>query len=559
MEKISRIKYGSEIPFELTVAMTGSGKSTLIKSKIEDIVIHQELPFLIVDLQGDLCSLSVLKDKYCSLSQEFKSKADVKIYTPGSDLGFPLSLNPFTTTNDVYELEEQASAITDILNTSDKKTKNGLKALIGHTLGKYPQISSFSDLAKHLQHTSMEKDFCPQSLVEKTIFECNAFSWGVRNLIFEKGEKLDIQKFFSKTEEGKIPVSIIYLNELRDEHQKQFFMQLLVKELHSWMIKNPPNIVNNQTVTKGVFVLDECKRFIPAVSKPIAKEPITYLLQEMRKYGVTPFIATQSPGKIDYECVGTTSSKYIGRMESPQEIEKVLKFLNASDDKAKVLRKLIPQLRVGEFLHISKEFQDIVVYVSRNSYTLNRPLREAEIKRICDRKKEREIKSLDTFITETLEIEEKPTLEKKKEKRKKKKKIVKQKKVIQKESLIAIRFPEHSPEKEEVETEKEKEIIKEMFQDNFILKNLITNRKDALSFKYLAYQDLSLTSPLGEIPDFVSLMHDALDEVSCLDGSDGFFEKRNKRTEGKKYIADFKKKIYRTLLDEVDIFLLTLK
>ena len=74
---------------------SGSGKTWLGKKIIEEALI-QGFPALMIDPQGDLCSI-VLPDDETSKYADLVKRINWKIYTPGSEKGIKLSINPLET------------------------------------------------------------------------------------------------------------------------------------------------------------------------------------------------------------------------------------------------------------------------------------------------------------------------------------------------------------------------------------------------------------------------------------------------------------------------------
>jgi hypothetical protein len=73
--------------------------------------------------------------------------------------------------------------------------------------------------------------------------------------------------------------------------------------------------------------LDEARDFIPAgASQPPAKQPLIRLFAQGRKYGVSGLLCTQSPRSVDYNVFGNCSTKFIGRLESAQDVDRVAEW-----------------------------------------------------------------------------------------------------------------------------------------------------------------------------------------------------------------------------------------
>ncbi len=80
--------------------------------------------------------------------------------------------------------------------------------------------------------------------------------------------------------------------------------------------------MKNKFLKCGYFI-DEISPWIPPVKKPLCKESFERLFKESRKFGVSLIVATQSPGDIDYKVIAQVSTTLLGKIQTPQEIEKI--------------------------------------------------------------------------------------------------------------------------------------------------------------------------------------------------------------------------------------------
>jgi DNA helicase HerA-like ATPase len=97
---------------------------------------------------------------------------------------------------------------------------------------------------------------------------------------------------------------------------------------------------------QAVFLFDEADVYLPATTKPATKEPMEDLLKRARSAGVGIFLATQSPGDLDYKCKENITTWLIGRVKEPRAIEKLKPMLASA--RADVADKLAGQ-STGQF------------------------------------------------------------------------------------------------------------------------------------------------------------------------------------------------------------------
>src|SRR5690606_25742517 len=83
---------------------------------------------------------------------------------------------------------------------------------------------------------------------------------GARRLLFHEGLSLDIDLLLglgdaSAPLPGKTRLSIIYLNSLNTQEDKEFFVAALTERLYTWMLRNP------STEPQALFYIDEVAPF----------------------------------------------------------------------------------------------------------------------------------------------------------------------------------------------------------------------------------------------------------------------------------------------------------
>ncbi len=379
---------------------SGSGKTVLSKVIIEELALNG-IPVIAVDPQGDLASLALAGDPKDleehgldpETAKKFKETVRVNIYTPISSKGIPISLNPLDIGKlDAPEeelipiLHQIASSITKLLgyittNDKGKAAETILYTILKDSHDKGTIISNFSDLAELIKNIpedlkdelhefiSNEKEF------DQLIRKIRYMTVGEKELLFNFGTPLDIASLLAK-QDGRTTISIIYLNTLTNQEEKEFFVSILTTRLYQWMLQNP-----SESLSCGYFI-DEIAPFIPAGSeKPIPKPILKMLFKQARKYGVACLIATQNPGDIDYKAFAQFGSWAIGRLTVKQDqkkVENALKSLTAENFTEK-----LPALKPGNFIlfspDISKRLLEIKV---RWLYTVHKTMTDIDIKRI---------------------------------------------------------------------------------------------------------------------------------------------------------------------------------
>jgi len=354
---------------------SGSGKTVCGKVFIEEIS-RNKIPSIIVDPQGDLASLIMAShedevdyDEHPELTpemvKEFREKTEVRIFTPASDKGLPLSINPLKPlppgldhAEHITTIDQMAGGLCQILDYNLKKddgksAKSYMNMLLTAMHDKEIVMKDFKELADFVYDPSKlmkgadlktadrlmakgDREKLGQRLISMTI--------GANKLLFNYGTAVDIDTFMKPVEKGKTPINVVYLNTLTDEAAKQFFLLVISREIYNWMLSNPSKNV------QLFYYIDEVAPYLPPMKSPPPKETIMLLFKQARKYGVSLMIASQNFSDVDYKIAAQCNTKIIGRLGSNQDREKMKKTLAGEDPRA--AERIVNQLQnvsAGQF------------------------------------------------------------------------------------------------------------------------------------------------------------------------------------------------------------------
>jgi hypothetical protein len=142
---------------------------------------------------------------------------------------------------------------------------------------------------------------------------------------------------------GRVRLSIISTKFIGDNAAVDFWVARLLGELGRWASRSPADAL------QAVVFLDEADIYLPAQSKPATKEPMLDLLKRGRSAGLGVFLATQSPGDLDYKCRDNIRSWYVGRVAEKTAVDKMKPLL--SECRINVGAKLA-QAKTGEFFKL---------------------------------------------------------------------------------------------------------------------------------------------------------------------------------------------------------------
>lgn len=363
---------------------SGSGKTVACKVLTEELAL-QGIPMIVFDPQGDIASLinpetddELLASKGLNpdVRNVFAEKTEVLIWTPGSSKGLPLSINPLQF-DDTDELDAEdrlrflsstAKNVVELIgydsdNDDGKAAESVLATVFDYCFQKKIRLDGFGsliDLLSDLPESVNELviNISSQKTMTELMRKLRFLTIGSRKLIFETGYPANIDALLGLGEHstGKTRISIIYLNTLSSQEEKEFFMANITQMLYAWMLRNP--LQSGQDGLQAVLYIDEIAPFLPPVKMPSCKESLMLLFKQARKYGVGCLIATQNPGDIDYKSIAQISTYLIGSLKTKQDLGKIeTRVESMAPQTAAEIMQTIPALKKGNFLLLSPDLE----------------------------------------------------------------------------------------------------------------------------------------------------------------------------------------------------------
>jgi hypothetical protein len=389
---------------------SGSGKTVACKVLVEEFG-RNRVPVIAFDPQGDIASLAANAD-YDSLVEygidrelydSFTDQTEVLIWTPGSSKGLPLCINPlqfegiekFNKEDQLRFLSATAKNIAGLLgydlDTDDGKSVDSvLTEIFSYCIDNKIRLEKFKNLISILKnipgdvHDNIEL-ICTPKLIKDLQRKVSLLTTGSRRLIFETGTPANIDTLLGiDSDNGKTRISVIYLNTLSTQEEKEFFVSSITQLMYQWMLLHP--LQGGQEGLQCLYYLDEIAPYIPPVKKPACKESLMTLFKQARKYGIGCLIATQNPGDIDYKAIAQFSTTNLGSLTQKQDLKKVQPRLESSitEDSDKIMSKL-PGLAPGHFLLISPDYNNKVLEITtRRLITQHITLSEDKLKNYID-------------------------------------------------------------------------------------------------------------------------------------------------------------------------------
>jgi hypothetical protein len=417
------------------IGMTGSGKTGLGIGLIEEAAIDN-IPSIIIDPKGDMGDLCLTDPDFSAERFEpwVRDEADAKgedaavyaqkiasmwkegiesweqsservarfaavqkrIYTPGSSAGLPVNILSSLETPPAEIMEES-----DTFASYLKSTTVSLLSLIGEdtdALDSPEYILLAQILSKAWvsgEDMSIEKiigqiitpsfkkigvlpleDFFPQDKRFKLATKFNALLASPSFSLWMQGENLDIQKLLYD-ENGKAKISVFSIAHLNDE-ERMFFVTLLLNKYIAWMRRQ-----SGTSRLRTVLYMDEIYGFFPPLKNPPSKEPMLLLLKQARAFGIGVVLSTQNPVDLDYKGLSNIGTWFIGRLQTNQDIERVIAGLGGqigSSFEKNEIKTLLANLQKRTFFLKSAHLEDIRLFSTRwvLSY-LKGPLKKEDI------------------------------------------------------------------------------------------------------------------------------------------------------------------------------------
>ncbi|TWU08253.1 ATP-binding protein [Stieleria varia] len=372
----------------MCVGMTGSGKTGLCLSLLEEAAIDG-IPAICIDPKGDLANLlltfpdmkpsdflpwleqgeatrkgltleqfaektaTAWRDGLASWGQspdrvrKLKESVDIAIYTPGSNIGLPLTvLKSFDapsaeTINDSEMLGERVTgAVSGLLTLmgmdADPLTSTEhilLSSILSHQWREGHDVG-IAQLIRLIQSPPITRigvidleTFMPAANRAKLAMKLNNLLASPAFASWLEGESLSISRLLY-TPEGKPRVSIISIAHLTDS-ERMFFVTILLNELVGWM-----RTQSGTSSLRAMFYMDEVAGYFPPVANPPSKPPMLTLLKQARAFGLGITLATQNPVDLDYKGLSNIGTWFLGRLQTERDKARVLEGLEGAAGQA---------------------------------------------------------------------------------------------------------------------------------------------------------------------------------------------------------------------------------
>jgi hypothetical protein len=373
---------------------SGSGKTTAALTLIEQLALRG-VPAVLIDRKGDLSRYADPEAWQVTDSDEgrarqrraLRERLEVALYTPGAANGRPLTL-PIVPP-DLCHLPEAereqlakyaAAALAGMMGYRQKGTDPKL-AILGKAIELLGSRPAGEVTVRGLHQMIDEQDEGLLLAVggfesrhyRKLAEDLLALSLQRQNLLGGAGERLAVDALVGRGASatlGKSRLTVINTQFLGGADAVEFWMAQFLIAVGRWVTRSPSADGNLQ----AVFLFDEADQYLPATRQPATKGPMENLLRRARSAGVGLFLATQSPGDLDYKCRDQIRLWLIGRVKETVAIAKLKPMLDAGrGDPASRL----PGQQTGQFYLVRD--REVVAIQAQRSLIDTQQLPEARI------------------------------------------------------------------------------------------------------------------------------------------------------------------------------------
>ena len=361
---------------------TGSGKTVMCKVLIEE-ALAQGIPVLAIDPKGDIGGLGTISKNFDfrpfvsnpektqtiyvsnlhnidKLILDKLSKTKTKIFTPKSSIGIQVSLipkltapkdfkkeienNPSIAASLIEPLSESICQLAGISNNYEK-SKSLISSIILHNwkLGNDLTIESLINEVidppfENVGNLNLE-DFLKKQERLKIASLINLILSSPSKQAWKSGQEIKIEKLL---EPGNLSIfDLRYTQSLED---KQYAVEQILQEIYRFLLNK-----GGTDKLKFILYIDELAGlFPPPPASPPCKKSLETLIRQARAFGLGIIIATQNPGDIDYKVFGNIGTRFIGKLRTENDMDKVATAIGVS---LSFLKQALLSFKTGDFFY----------------------------------------------------------------------------------------------------------------------------------------------------------------------------------------------------------------
>jgi len=328
----ARIEPSDLVQHVAVFGSTGSGKTWLAKCLAEEAALAG-IPVLAIDMQGDVAQLASAREGSTPRGAAFRSTVETRIFTPASDAGLRICLNPLRVPSPCLDDESRSFCMAAIAENLlgairiPEAWSMVAREYLAQLLGAAPPGASLAQLVEMVRNpaTVVADPLLRSRTRRETLAEqLHALAVGAQRFLYDKGRRLMVEDLLTPIADGKTPINVIWLGSVGDHAARQRFVATVLSDVYGWMVGHP-------SVKPQLLVyLDEAGPFVPPHGDPPAKRIVHRLFQQGRKYGVCGLLCTQNFTDVDYKVLSQAHTIALGRIGAPQDKARARKLLGSS-------------------------------------------------------------------------------------------------------------------------------------------------------------------------------------------------------------------------------------
>ena len=273
-----------------------------------------------------------------------QNAAQFAIYTPGSDVGIPISILaslkapqiPWEGNRELLreKISGTVTALLGLVGLDDidpvRSREHILLSNIFETAWSQGKDLDLSELILQTQSPPFaklgvfdvnmffpEKDRFGLAMSLNSILAAPAFQTWI------EGQPLDIPSLLYAPD-GRPRHSVFYIAHLTDT-ERMFIVTLLFSAIEAWMRSQ-----SGTTTLRTLIYFDEIFGYLPPVGNPASKGPMLRMLKQARAFGVGLVLATQNPVDVDYKALSNAGTWFIGKLQTERDKERLLDGLQGA-------------------------------------------------------------------------------------------------------------------------------------------------------------------------------------------------------------------------------------
>lgn len=390
--KAVRLDRDSLCTHAVALGMTGSGKTGLCVSLLEETGLAG-VPSIIVDPKGDLTNRALLfpelrgedfapwvdpaqghglapgqveADRWRQgLARDgiepdrlraLEERAPVRIWTPGSSAGAPVSLlrafdPPPQEVGPETRREQINATARAVLDLAEVRSRGRDPAtILVHEIIRHRwdrgQAVTLADLVAAIQHPPVRtvgvvdvETFMPEKERHALAMKINSLAADPALAGWLDGDPLDCASLLAGSTQN-----VFYTAHLSDE-ERMFFVSTLLNKITGHLRTMP-----GSSTLKALLYIDEVQGLLPPVRNPPSKGPLMTLLKQARAFGLGVVLATQNPADLDYKGLTNIGTWFIGRLQADRDKQRLMDGLRSADRTSTEVRGLLSGLEPREFV-----------------------------------------------------------------------------------------------------------------------------------------------------------------------------------------------------------------